>query len=69
METVGIPKETMEEVRQLRQAMEGRGFFITADERDAFIDRTKEKVADIVLTILVNRDRAKQERFLLHDPE
>lgn len=33
------------------------------------IDRLKEKVADIALTVLMNHDRAKQERFLLSDQE
>lgn len=64
METVSFPRETMLEVRELRKAMEGRGFYVTAEERDALIDRLKEKVADIALTILMNHDRAKVELFL-----
>lgn len=64
METVSFPLETMADVRTLRKALEGGGFYVTAEDRDALIDRLKESVADVALTILINHDRAKIQRFL-----
>lgn len=57
----------MVEVRTLRKAMDGAGFFITSDDRDATIDRLKYAISEKVLTYLVNQDRDRQNHFLLND--
>lgn len=55
----------MAEVRTLRKAMDGAGFFVTSDDRDATIDRLKYAISEKVLTHLVNQDRDRQNHFLL----
>lgn len=53
----------MAEVRTLRKAMDGSGFFVTSDDRDATIDRLKYAICEKVLTHLVNQDRDRQNAF------
>lgn len=55
-----IRNETWCDVRQLRQIMEGKGKFDSIEERESEIDRLKERIADRVITQLMNADKSHQ---------
>jgi hypothetical protein len=68
-DSIQFPKELMREVRTLRIAVEGVGTFSSIEQREELINRLKEQVCDIAITILMRADREKQNKFLLDSPE
>lgn len=59
-----LPYEIQREIRRLNMAMSNQESFYDERKRDLFIDILKYSISDKVLTILMEEDKKKFERFL-----
>lgn len=60
-----LPHKIQQEIRMLNRAIDGSDVFSDAKKKDLFIDLIKYSVSDKVLTILMEEDKKKFERFLI----